>query len=522
MEKCNRHPAGYWTLERVLEESKKFTTKRDFKRQIPSAYAVACQKGLIDSMTWLKNARTGINPKYTKEFIKEIIERHNCITLSDLIKTNAYAYKIAVKNNWLADYGLIVKKHEDGCWTVDRVWALSKKYTNKKDFQKRASVAYRWASHYGLLDKMDWMKSPTYDERRNNHDSEVYVYLDEENKVVYVGLSVDTNNRKRTHRYGRNSAVKKYFGKDSPEPLVLKTNLTIDESAYWEGYYVKKYREDGYTLLNIAGTGLGISSIGGISKWSSKEAVIEESLKYHSRSEFKRKSGGAYNHALSNGWLGEMTWLTTPKVLIKKWTRENVFEESHKYQYRGEFSRGSQSAYNVARRNGWLNEMIWLKEKHKPTHYWTKERVFEESHKYTNRRDFVKNAKSASFHAVRNGWIKQMPWLKPLPLGHITEWTRDRIIEESKKYSSRCEFARKSPTAYQHALKDKSVFFEMPWLKAKLKPNGWWNDKSRVMEEGKKYKNRRAFSEGSYTAWRYAKRNGWIDEMYWFEKRYNK
>ena len=30
-------------------------------------------------------------------------------------------------------------------------------------------------------------------------------------------------------------------------------------------------------------------------------------------------------------------------------------------------------------------------------------------------------------------------------------WTNERIIEESKKYTSRTEFAINSPTAYQHA-----------------------------------------------------------------------
>lgn len=35
------------------------------------------------------------------------------------------------------------------------------------------------------------------------------------------------------------------------------------------------------------------------------------------------------------------------------------------------------------------------------------------------------------------------------------------------------------------------------------------------MEEGKKYRNRKAFSEGAYTAWKKAKQYGWIDEIEW-------
>ena len=58
---------------------------------------------------------------------------------------------------------------------------------------------------------------------------------------------------------------------------------------------------------------------------------------------------------------------------------------------------------------------------------------------------------------------------------------------------------------------------EMPWLVEKKKPDGWWNDKSKVMEEGKKYSSRTDFANGSYSAWKAAKQNGWIDEMTWLK-----
>lgn len=159
--------------------------------------------------------------------------------------------------------------------------------------------------------------------------------------------------------------------------------------------------------------------------------------------------------------------------------------------------------------------MTWLKDKKKPHNYWTKEKVFEESHKYSNKKDFENKAKTAFLKAMSNGWLPLMTWLKPLPLGKISKWTREAIIEESKKYTSRTEFAINSPTAYQHACEDKTIFKEMPWIKEKKKPDGYWDVKKHVMEEGKKYRNRKAFSESAYTAWRKAKDYGWIDEIEW-------
>ena len=45
----------------------------------------------------------------------------------------------------------------------------------------------------------------------------------------------------------------------------------------------------------------------------------------------------------------------------------------------------------------------------------------------------------------------------------------------------------------------------------------WWNDKERVMEEGRKYHTRTAFANGAYSAWKIAREKGWIEEMTWFE-----
>lgn len=512
-------PKGYWTDEKVIEESRKYHTRIEFKQNAPTACKLAYQRKLIDKMIWLKTDRhkkrgPRKEQKYTKDVILSIVEQNNCVTITDLRLLNEYAYNQARKNGWLDDFGLIRPKHENGFWTKEEVLKMAKKYPSKMDFQKNEPTAYKWASEYGILDKMVWMKPHNYDERKDEHNSVVYAYLDEENKVAYVGLTIDSNSRKRSHKYDSNSAVRKYFGESIPEPIVLKENLTVLESQYYEDIYKKQYAEGGYQLLNVAATGINTGSTGGIAKWTSKEKVFEESKKYHTRSEFQRKAGGAYNHAKHNKWLDEMTWLKAPERNIK-WTYEAVIEESHKYEYKCDFRKNAGGAYQTASENGWLKEMVWLKDKKKPYNYWTKERVFEESHKYSNKKEFENKAKGAYIKAMVNGWLSEMVWLKPLPIGIISKWAREAIIEESKKYSSRTEFALNSPTAYQHACKDKTIFCEMPWIKDKKKPDGYWDVKEHVLEEGRKYKNRKAFSVGAYTAWKKAKDYGWIDEIEW-------
>ena len=163
MDKSNPHNAGYWTSERLMEEGHKYQTKGEFKKNSPSAYATARRKGLLASMDWFidgrHKARGPYKPhKYSKDSIAAIIKEYNCITVTDLRKANEYAYKEARNHNWLTELGLAENKHEDGYWTPERVWAVAKLYTNKKDFYKNEPVARTWAGKYKLLGKMSWMK----------------------------------------------------------------------------------------------------------------------------------------------------------------------------------------------------------------------------------------------------------------------------------------------------------------------------------------------------------------------------
>ena len=77
----------------------------------------------------------------------------------------------------------------------------------------------------------------------------------------------------------------------------------------------------------------------------------------------------------------------------KHWTYENCMEESKKYKSRSEFCKGNSRAYDVARRNGWLDDFTWLELKFHAD--WTYETCMEESKKYKSRSEFCKGNGSA-------------------------------------------------------------------------------------------------------------------------------
>lgn len=67
-------PNGYWTDEKVIEESRKYHTKIEFKQNAPTACKLAYQRKLIDKMIWLKTDRhKKRGPRKEQKYTKDVI-----------------------------------------------------------------------------------------------------------------------------------------------------------------------------------------------------------------------------------------------------------------------------------------------------------------------------------------------------------------------------------------------------------------------------------------------------------------
>lgn len=252
-------------------------------------------------------------------------------------------------------------------------------------------------------------------------------------------------------------------------------------------------------------------------KWT-KETVFEESKKYSSRAEFKRNKSGAFRVAYINGWLDEMVWLVHPVTKPVKWTKEAVFEESKKYSTTNDFNLKNAFAYTVARKNGWLEEMTWLKRKYVIRGFWQlKENVFNESHKYNSIKEFREGRPTAYYSAKEKGWIDEMTWLKRANCKPVGYWKiKSNVFEESHKYESRKDFCERCYLAY-FAAKTNGWLDEMTWLKkSKCREKGYWTKKENVFREAKKYIYKSDFHRGAPSAYNYALKNDWFKEMSWF------
>lgn len=291
-------------------------------------------------------------------------------------------------------------------------------------------------------------------------------------KTVYIGLTNNQSRRRQEHLKGKTindriiySSVYNYFiplYNSIPEPLYLELDLTSTEAREKEDYWCKYYLKKNWTLLNKAKTGKYSGSLGSAAtKWT-KTKTFSEAKKYSSRLEFAQKGGSAYNVARKKNWLDEMYWFETfDRTVPRKWDKKTVFEESKRFKSRGDFSIKSAVAYKVALDNNWLDEMYWLSCRTS----WTKENVFEESKKYSLKKDFERGNRSAYHVACTNNWINDMPWLKKYK-HKPSKWTKEVVFEESKKYKGRKDFYKGCHSAYQMARIKK-------WLDEISDANGW-------------------------------------------------
>lgn len=94
-----------------------------------------------------------------------------------------------------------------------------------------------------------------------------------------------------------------------------------------------------------------------------------------------------------------MVWL---KPKCHKWSKDDILNEGKKYKTRRKFQEGCATAYQIARKNGWLDEMTWFEIKY---HNWNLDSIIEESKRYHSRNDFKKNNRGAYCTALKNGWM---------------------------------------------------------------------------------------------------------------------
>lgn len=87
------------------------------------------------------------------------------------------------------------------------------------------------------------------------------------------------------------------------------------------------------------------------------------------------------------------------------WTKDAVLADAKKYQFLKDWSSSGSAASQIAYKNGWINEATkHMTKTQKPTGYWTKERILNDAKKYKTRKEWSRSSKSAYVTAHAKKW----------------------------------------------------------------------------------------------------------------------
>lgn len=238
-----------------------------------------------------------------------------------------------------------------------------------------------------------------------------------------------------------------------------------------------------------------------------KENTHIEALKYNTKSDFAKKSKGAYNSALKNGWLTEIcNHMIELGSIYKRYNYVYEFDDNHVYigltcnidRRNNEHNNSNNSpVFRHIMKTGLSPKLI--SDDLKPVH----------------------KAKEIEINTIllyeQNGWVL----LNSCKGGGIgsgikSKWNNETCHQEALKFKTRLEFQKKSHTAYKHCLKHKLLDIVCSHMiknsKKKKSVNKKWDFNS-CHQEALKYKTRGEFHKNCQNAYSYSIRNNFLNEI---------
>ena len=164
------------------------------------------------------------------------------------------------------------------------------------------------------------------------------------------------------------------------------------------------------------------------------EYCKEVALKYKTRNELKSAHNNVHAAIYKNKWMDLFDHMTRFNKPNDYWTYERCKEEALKYQYKSDFARskGSCSAIEPAKKNGWWDDITAHMNKRKPLiKKYNKNSALEESKKYSTRTDIINN------DACLYKFLHEHNLMNDLfPLHYIEN---NKLLEEGKRKCKICE-----------------------------------------------------------------------------------
>lgn len=242
--------------------------------------------------------------------------------------------------------------------------------------------------------------------------------------------------------------------------------------------------------------------------WWTKEHCIEEARKYNRVCDWRKCGNGSYDIACKNGWLSECSaHMERSKKHNGYWTKERCLECARKYNSIKEWSGSDNRSYDAAKKHKWLDECTSHMTCSGRRNYWTLERCKSEAIKYESTSEWKKKDITSYNAAKKHKWLEQCNCHMKKKVRHFTF---ELCIEEAREYSYLSQWRK----TYSYVVARRNGWIEecsKHMIDDALKPAGYWT-REKCIEDARKYKTRTEWARNSSAAYTISKRIGCFDE----------
>lgn len=200
------------------------------------------------------------------------------------------------------------------------------------------------------------------------------------------------------------------------------------------------------------------------------------------------------------------------KKPVGYWTLEKCKKKALKYKFRGDWNKNDQSSYNVALKNGWLDECC--------THMnskvidWSEKKCIQSALKYNTKKDWILNDSKAYQASKRLECFEKCcehfeTFSKPNGYWSVKSNCKQVALECSSK-----EELKKKYAAALISIRAHNWFDELCNHFKDNKPKGYWNVKSNCIKAAKECNSPSEFKNKYGFAYKIVCKNNWFTECY--------
>ena len=335
------------TYKEVKRRASGYSKRSQFHKHDSRAYRYALQRGWLDEFFPEKG-----NPVlWTREKCYDAARQ--CSTPTEFQRRFSSAKESASREGFY--YEMRDQMIAEGYWKVKRndsrtktsCAASARNYKTRFEFAKGDNGSYLFAQRRGWLDEIC-----SHMEKVGDQDTRKIYVFEFKDGHAYVGLAHDPQERYWQHtKYNKKSPIFKFLQKHNVayEYKTLTDWLSKEEAQKMECHYIKKYRDDGWIMLNEKeGGDLG----GRIKPAFTLKRLQEIANKYIYKKEFMENDKKAYLYAYRHGFLDEIcSHMKNALKIPKKWTKEKREQAIKECKTLGELREKYPRVYEYLRLN---------------------------------------------------------------------------------------------------------------------------------------------------------------------------